>query len=412
VKYIAILRDSFREAVDSKVLYATGTLTALLLLLVGSVSLKPLTMQEEVEARASQLTTIFGLQGRSAGVNATCEVEDFQRLNDAAEPWNGAYRFTYVISLSEPVPDLARLPFTRVLQETVPGFLWRFNDVCVTTLQPRNKQEFRMGVSIRGSKVERARDWNHVPVLFFGALPVPWLMNSPTYMVYFIEDWVVNWLLGWVIVLLGVVVTASFIPTMLRKGSVDLLLSKPISRARLLVFKYLGGLTFVFLNAALIMVGVYVLLGLRSGIWANGILLSILLLTFFFAILYAISTLTAVLTESTVLCILFACLAWFVLFLVGKLHDWVSPAGGSNPDVPAWASTTVNVLHTVLPRTRDLGQLTTRLLSGELLSEAEQHQRGLDEPVGSTWNEAVGVSTAFIVVLLGFSCWRLSRRDY
>ena len=41
--------------------------------------------------------------------------------------------------------------------------------------------------------------------------------------------------------LLAIFSSASFVPVMLEKGNIDLLLSKPISRAQLLLGKYFGG---------------------------------------------------------------------------------------------------------------------------------------------------------------------------
>jgi ABC-type transport system involved in multi-copper enzyme maturation permease subunit len=48
---------------------------------------------------------------------------------------------------------------------------------------------------------------------------------------------------------------------MLRKGTVDLLLVKPMSRITLLLFKFIGGLTFIFLTTAFIVSGLWLVLG-------------------------------------------------------------------------------------------------------------------------------------------------------
>ena len=57
--------------------------------------------------------------------------------------------------------------------------------------------------------------------------------------------------------LYGVIITGFFIPNMLRKGTLDLLLVKPISRWTLLLYKYVGGLSFIFLNAAVAVIGIW-----------------------------------------------------------------------------------------------------------------------------------------------------------
>ena len=117
--------------------------------------------------------------------------------------------------------------------------------------------------------------------------------------VFFIETLIVGFIgSAWIGILVSIVITAFFIPNMLRKGTVDLLLVKPIHRTTLLLYKYVGGLTFIFLNTAVAVLGIWLALGLRSGVWATPFSLSIFVLTFFFAILYSASTLFAVLTPA------------------------------------------------------------------------------------------------------------------
>ena len=120
----------------------------------------------------------------------------------------------------------------------------------------------------------------------------------------FIEDVIVGGIGSGIAMLIGIVITAFFVPNMLRKGTVDMLLVKPISRVTLLLYKYVGGLTFIFLNTVVAVGGVWLALGLRSGVWATGFLVMILVITFFFAILYSVSTLFGVLTRSPIVAIL------------------------------------------------------------------------------------------------------------
>src|SRR5262249_599050 len=139
-------------------------------------------------------------------------------------------------------------------------------------------------------------------------------------MVLFFSVATVLWIGSLVTLLTAVIITAFFVPNMLRKGTVDLLLVKPVSRWALLVYKYIGGRTFLLLSPTVAVPGMWVAPGLRSGVWANSFLLMIFVYTFFFAILYAVSALFAVLTRSAVVAILMTCGVWFVLFLVGLLH--------------------------------------------------------------------------------------------
>ena len=74
--------------------------------------------------------------------------------------------------------------------------------------------------------------------------------------------------------------------------------------------------------------------------------------------------------------------------------------------------TTVSILHKVMPRTNDLGRLTTQLLGSELLSEAERRQLEADHELSFTWSESIAVCCAYIAVMLGLACWSFARRDY
>jgi ABC-type transport system involved in multi-copper enzyme maturation permease subunit len=439
MKYLAILRDSFREALDSKILYVTFGLSGLLVLFIGSVSIRPLTMEDELNARARMLQFIFSRGGQQ---NIRVDVQDFKQTNDAAEPWNGDYQFSFVLSTPLPpgVPknnpeaqgmrSMLDRSLTRQLAPFIEALFWRLN-ITEQKIEQGAINEFRLRVTSKGTKVNRKEDWNHEPVLFFGALPANWFIMSPAQMVYFIEDVLVNAIGGWIIVLLGIIATASFVPNLLRRGSIDLIVSKPVSRSQLLLFKYLGGLTFLFLNASFIIILVWVIVGLRSSIWSWGFLLTIPILTFFFGILYAVSVFLAVWTRSTVVCILLTIVAWFVIWLFGLLYGLTYPdpilpesaaakideaqnrsARSEGLELPAWASGTIRTVHKALPRTRDLGKLTSRLLSEDLMSDASRRYEGLGTPLQTSWLECIGISCAWIALLLGLSCWMFSRRDF
>jgi ABC-type transport system involved in multi-copper enzyme maturation permease subunit len=271
----------------------------------------------------------------------------------------------------------------------------------------------RLRVETRGTSA--VRGWLHDPCLFFGAVPLRFLRSSLGGTVYLIQDVLVNNIGAWVCVLLGVVITAFFIPNMLRKGTVDLLLVKPVHRTTLLIYKYVGGLTFMFLNSLLAVGGVWLVLGLRSGIWATGFLLTIFVLTFYFAILYAVSTLFGVLTRSAVVAILVTCFVWFALWIVGQAYvglGMMKKEPAVRAELPEWVFTTVDTVHYVLPRTGDLKLLTTRLLSEQVLTEGEIRQARLGRAPVISWGESLTVSGVFITLMLGLACLRFATKDY
>ena len=83
----------------------------------------------------------------------------------------------------------------------------------------------------------------------------------------FVMPLLMNWLLGFVLIFLGILVTASVVPDMLQPGSLHLLLSKPISRSLLLISKFVGGCAFVFLCVCQLVIGLWLIAGLRLDIW-------------------------------------------------------------------------------------------------------------------------------------------------
>jgi hypothetical protein len=293
-------------------------------------------------------------------------------------------------------------------------------------------------VTTHGTTVDDALGWRYEPKILF-AVPLSWFHSSVRESVYFIEDKLVNGFGAWVAVLIGVIVTASFIPNMLEKGAIELWLSKPLRRPALLLYKYLGGLTFVFVLTAVTVLAVWAMIGLRSGIWTTGFLIVIPAVTLYFGLLYSVSTLTAVFTRSTVVAILATIAVWFGLWLNGAIHGWVdgvrkartemeksikTAVGAKSdepqseddarppapPDLPNWVYTTSDILYKGLPRTGEMNALTAQWVGRGLLSEADQKKfEKADRP---PWWETLGVTAAFIGVMLGLACWRFTRADY
>jgi ABC-2 type transport system permease protein len=113
--------------------------------------------------------------------------------------------------------------------------------------------------------------------------------------------------------LLAIFSSASFVPVMLEKGNIDLLLSKPISRAQLLWGKYMGGILVVLINVAFLIIGVWFIISLKFSYWNFSVLWSILLITFAFATLNAVIVLFGVMTKSSILGMMTAYFIYLIL---------------------------------------------------------------------------------------------------
>ncbi|HED64701.1 MAG TPA: hypothetical protein ENJ09_04000 [Planctomycetes bacterium] len=105
-------------------------------------------------------------------------------------------------------------------------------------------------------------------------------------------------------VLACVAATAFFVPAMLQKGAADVLFHKPLPRLTFYLARYIAGLLFVGSLATLMSVGVYLGFLLVSQYNDPGILLAGPLITYIFALVYAVSMWVGVMTRSTVAAIL------------------------------------------------------------------------------------------------------------
>ncbi len=116
--------------------------------------------------------------------------------------------------------------------------------------------------------------------------------------------------------LLAIFSSSSFVPNMLEKGNIDLLLSKPVSRQQLLWGKYAGGLLVVLLNIGFLVIGIWLIIALKFSFWDPTFLWSILIITFTFAVLYSLIVLCGVLTRGSMLGMM---LAYFIFLVLSPI---------------------------------------------------------------------------------------------
>ncbi len=114
---------------------------------------------------------------------------------------------------------------------------------------------------------------------------------------------IIDWVLGFIMIFLGILVTAAIVPDMLQPGSLHLLLSKPVSRPWLFIAKFLGGCAFVFVCVAQLIIGLWLISGFRLGIWNARLLLCIPVCVFLFAVFYSVSAVAGLRWRSAILSI-------------------------------------------------------------------------------------------------------------
>jgi hypothetical protein len=130
------------------------------------------------------------------------------------------------------------------------------------------------------------------------------------------SDFVVTVWMSWVAVILALISTCTIFPDFMACGSIDVVLSKPISRVTLFGMKYLTSLLFVVLQVGLFCVGIFLCVGFRLGEWNWMIFAAVPIVTVFFSYLYAVCVLAGVLTRSAITALLLTLLFWFSMWSI------------------------------------------------------------------------------------------------
>jgi len=282
-------------------------------------------------------------------------------------------------------------------------------DTTELKLTSHKEREYRFAVEAK-AKPDAIRTWPHDINYLFGADKLATMGVGD--FIYLFQDRLVGGLGASVAMLLGAIITAFFIPNMLRKGTIDLLIAKPIHRWSLLTYKYVGGMLFVLIPTVVVVVGIWLAFGLRSGFWGTGFLMSIPLLTIQFAIFYAISTLVAVLTRSPILCILACCFAWFVLWGTAMLEWAFRPSPGREKDA-GWVYKSSATTRKLLPRYKDFDAIASQMVAHDLLGKDSSERKRIDkENENIRWGESLGITFGYIALMLSLSCWYFARKDY
>lgn len=133
----------------------------------------------------------------------------------------------------------------------------------------------------------------------------------------FVVPIIMDWLLGFAVIFLGILVTASIIPEMLQPGSLHLLLSKPVSRTMLLLAKFVGGCAFVFLCVCQLVIGLWLIAGFRLDIWNARVLWCIPVAVFLFAVFFSVSVLAGLRWRSPILAIGVTCIFGAFVLVIG-----------------------------------------------------------------------------------------------
>jgi hypothetical protein len=170
---------------------------------------------------------------------------------------------------------------------------------------------------------------NEKGVTIFGfTLEVP-MVNSNTftpadyYKLMFSTVGVKFWL-AWMACLLALVSSAGMFPEMVSSGMVENMLSRPVPRWRLYLYKFAAGLLFATMQMTAFCLASFLVIGFRGGAWEPGLFLAIPLVTMVYSYLFAMSALLGTVTRSSIAALLLVILFWGLLFVVNLTEEIVN----------------------------------------------------------------------------------------
>ncbi len=268
-------------------------------------------------------------------------------------------------------------------------------------------------------------------VVLFGVRRYEWpelALGSPmrdSVLVTVLAHLVADVFMGWIGVGLALIATAGTFPSLMEKGTIDVLVSKPLRRWHLFAGKYAGGLCFILVHAAVFVVLTFLVAGLRWRIWVWTYFWLIPLFIVLFSYLYCLSVLFGILTRNAMTTALLALGAWVVIWAAQYAHAKTFMSPDARQD-DSW-SRSVRIAQAVLPKTRDMSFIAGRMVSadvpGSLIGESDaltdqdreqirrenEAERNLAN-VPISWS--IGSSLAFEAVIVALAGWRFCRRDF
>lgn len=332
--YLAVIKDSFREALASRVLWILLVLMTVLLLAIA-----PLGLQEragahlnaddvtDAAALARKLVQESSLSAASPAKHVWALLSDDlkRRLTDKSEAprpgeWPGQTYFQLREELNGLLPGRklydaeawskvllgpeAKTMLAKGIEQVPDDELPRLNRLLLENAFP-----FSIARS-RASDVSLT----YLTWTLFESVPGRKRQLVEATLASF-----TGFFVGTLGVFAAVLVTASIMPQTFEAGAIDLLLSKPISRSLLYFTKYLGGCAFTAINALYMIAGLWLIVGLRFGIWSPRLWLCVPLFLFLFAIYYSISALAGAVWRNAIISVVITILFWGACFSVGTV---------------------------------------------------------------------------------------------
>lgn len=191
--------------------------------------------------------------------------------------------------------------------------------------------------------------------------------------------------------LLAIFASSGLLPSVLEPGRISLLLSKPITRPMLLIGRYVGNVLVVAANHIYLILAIWLIIGVKTGMWETRFLLAIPGTLFVFAILLCVVMLIGVVFESAALSVMVTVALMLISAVLAQTGLMMRLL---DPGLSRWLWMT---LYWIFPKVYDLGMAMKQMIV---------YERQVD------WWTPVWTSAVFGMVILSSAIYVFRKRDF
>jgi ABC-2 type transport system permease protein len=158
---------------------------------------------------------------------------------------------------------------------------------------------------------------------------------------------------------MAIFATAHLVPRLQEKGTIDLYLSRPISRVKLLLSRYFAGLLLAASNIIYLLGSIWLIVMWKTHVVHPRFFLGGAIILFVIATLLAFAFLIGVITSSTAVSIMGTYgIFFFAVMLVA--HDRIAAVVSKE-----WQAALINTLYWIVPKTAELGRAVVTYVAGD-----------------------------------------------
>jgi hypothetical protein len=196
---------------------------------------------------------------------------------------------------------------------------------------------------------------------------------------------------------LAIFATAHLVPRMQEKGTIDLYLSRPVSRVKLLLSRYAAGMILAGSNILYLIGSIWLIVMWKTHVVHPRFFLAGALILFVIATLLAFAFVVGVITSSTAVSIMTSYgLFFFAIMLAG--HDRIAAAVSKE-----WQAWVINTLYWIVPKTAEIGEAVVAYVSGNQVPDR----------VAAALSPMPFLTTAaFGIVCLVLASWLFHRKEF